>query len=99
MALLILIERVVAGHVQDVEIGEPVPVQVAKGRIAAGTDLPLMHLGGDIFEFQLPQIAVENALVPSFGKQMIAKGIGRSSKRSVRSFFVDSVFPNFDDEQ
>ena len=63
----ILVILVLALHVQNVEIGETILVEVAKGGVAAPALVHQIHLLGDVFELPSAEVHIKDTLARSLG--------------------------------
>src|SRR2546425_1007659 len=92
LAADVLVVLVVALHVEHVEIGPPVPVDVDRARIAAPAHVDDPALFGHVDEAVVPPVLVEDAaLVPLFRVQVSVEGVGEADMVAARADLVRGI--------
>ena len=98
-ALDVLVVLVVALHVQDVEVGPPIPVDVDGIGVAAPTFIDESQSLGDLLEPAIAQVPVEEALLRTLRPQVPPEGILHPDEVTSPADLVGGVHAHIGHEQ
>jgi len=84
----VLVEVIVALHVQDVEVREGIAVHIRHGRVTGPRAVGQFHLPGHLAELSSAKILVKQAHLGALGIEMPAEGVAHAQEKAAPAFFV-----------
>ena len=98
LALIVFVILIVALHVEHVEIGVAVLVQIAERRVAAPAAMLEIHFFGHVLELPAPEIAIENAGFDPFRFEMARKSVRIGQVKTAAPLLVTGINPHVHQE-
>src|SRR6185295_12013181 len=99
LAALVLPIMIVALHVEDVEVGIAILVEIHQTRVAAPRAVDEADGGGDVLEAVAAAVVIENAGLRALGVEMAGEGVLVGVVEAAAPLGLPRVFADVDQEE
>src|ERR1035441_3889025 len=91
---LVLVVMIRAHHIQKVDVGPAIAIDIRNGGISAPTMRSEPHRRGHVLQFVVAQIAIEDRVLESLWIHMAGKRVRQSCKLALSALLLRRVLPH-----